>query len=211
MVRGHLSRARKQSVYQQQSGASLTGAIPLILLRQVLAKVDAWNQGQPRPEHRGLNDEEVFWRAVREGRGCYFLLIGFLTAAAVMAPATAGMLAYLRARLAEAGVPGTSASLIAILCGMGTPLLFRAGLLNHNLLVADAGFTALLLLWDPADRPLKTSRALGAGLLAGYSVLCDYSGVVVMAVTALYCWRRSAGKSARLRDIAGFAGERSQE
>jgi hypothetical protein len=187
-------------------GASLTGAIPLVLLRPVLTRVDSWNQRQPRPDRREPSEGQVFWRAIREGRGCYFLLIVFLTTAAVMAPATAGTLAYLCSRLIEAGVPAASASLIAILCGLGTPLLFRAGHLNHNLLVADAGFTALLVLWDVEDRPLSHWRTLLAGLLSGYALLCDYSGIVVIAIAALYTWQRSTGRFSKVRALAGFAG-----
>lgn len=186
-------------------GASLTGAIPLVLLRPVLARVDSWNQRQTR-NRREADEGEVFGRAVQEGRGFYFLLIGFLTAAAVMAPATAGTLAYLCSRLIESGVSAASAGLIAILCGIGTPLLFRSGNLNHNLLVADAGFTALLVLWDPENRPLTTRRVLCAGLLCGYALLCDYSGIVVIAIAALYTWQRSGGKFSRGRALAGFAG-----
>jgi len=199
-------RPKKGAFINNNPGASLTGAIPLVLLRPVLARVDLWNQHQPRPVRREADEGEVFWRAVREGRGCYFLLVTFLTMAAVMAPATAGMLAYLCSRLIEAGVPAASASLIAIVCGIGTPLLFRAGGLNHNLLVADAGFTALLVLWDAEDRPLTLRKVLAAGLLCGYALLCDYSGIVVMAVAALYTWQRSAGNHSRARALAGFAG-----
>ena len=195
----------KGAFINNNPGASLTGAIPLVLLRPVLARVDAWNQRQPRPRRREPDEGELFWRAVREGRGCYFLLVTLLTAAAVMAPATAGMLAYLCSRLIEAGIPAASASLIAILCGIGTPLLFRVGGLNHNLLVADAGFTALLVLWDPKDRPLTLPRTFSAGLLCGYALLCDYSGIVVIAVAALYTWQRSAVNSSRVRALAGFA------
>jgi hypothetical protein len=198
----------KGAFINNNPGASLTAAIPLMLLRPVLARVDAWNQRQSRPDHPEPGEGEVFGRALREGRGCYFLLIVFLTTAAIMAPATAGMLAYLCSRLIEAGLPATSASLVTILCGLGTPLLFRAGNLNHNLLVADAGFTALLILWDPGNRPLTLARAAAAGLLCGYALLCDYSSIVVVAVTAFYAWQRSAGKSSRMRiaTLAGFAG-----
>jgi len=174
-------------------GASLTGAIPLLLLRPVLAKVDEWNQKLPRPSRKSTHDdEELFWRTVAEGRAFYFLLVAFVTVAMVMAPATAGTAAYLCSRLTEAGVPVASAAGAAILYGLGTPVLFRTGHLNHNLLVGDAGIVALLLLWDPNDSPLAPLRAAVAGLLAGYAVLCDYSGVVVVAVTALYVWLRSA-------------------
>ena len=186
-------------------GASLTAAIPLVLLRPLLARVDSWNQREPRPSRFEPNEGKVFARALREGRGCYFLLIVFLTAAGVMAPATAAVPAYLCSRLIEAGVSAVSASLIAILCGIGTPLLYRAGDLNHNLLVADAGFIALLLLWDAEDRPLTVSRALSAGLLAGYALLCDYSGIVVIAIAGIYALQRSTGKASRIRTLAAFA------
>ncbi|HWF11881.1 MAG TPA: hypothetical protein VG297_25610 [Bryobacteraceae bacterium] len=186
-------------------GASLTAAIPLILLRPVLERVDSWNQRQPAPPAGEPREGESFRIAVSQRRGCYFLLIGFLTTALVMAPATAGMLAYLCSRLIAGGVSAPAASFMAIVCGLATPLLFRAGLLNHNLLVADAGFIALLVLWDPSDRALTLSRVLTAGLLCGYALLCDYSGAVVVAVAALYVWQRADGASSRLRSLAMFA------
>ena len=123
-----------------------------MLLRPLLVRVDRWNQRLPRPV-RPVEDGEVFTRALRDGRALYFLLFAFLTVALVMAPATAGTMAFLCSRLTEGGVSAAGAAASAILCGVGTPLLFRAGHLNHNLLLGDAGFLALLLLWDPKDRP----------------------------------------------------------
>ena len=186
-------------------GASLTAAIPLLLLRPVLARVDGWNQRQPRPSRKG-EEGDLFWRTVSEGRALYFLLVGFLTVALVMAPATAGTAAYLCARLVAGGIPSARAAGAAVLYGLGTPVLFRSGHLNHNLLVADAGFIALLMLWDPKDAPVKTWHAGLGGLLAGYSVLCDYSGAVVVLVVALYVWLRSARQPAaeRCRLMAAF-------
>jgi len=179
-------------------GASLTAAIPLLLLRPVLTRVDEWNQKLPRPTRKG-EEGDLFWRTVSEGRALYFLLIGFLTVALVMAPATAGTAAYLCSRLAEAGVPLARAAGAAVLYGLGTSVLFRAGHLNHNLLVGDAGFVALLVLWDPNDSALQPWRAGVGGLLAGYAVLCDYSGAVVILVVALYLWLRSAAQPAAER------------
>ena len=172
-------------------GASLTGAVPLLLLRPWLARVDRWNQKLPRipVKYNG----ELFWRTLAEGRAFYFLLVEFVTVAMVMAPATAGTAAYLCSRLAAAGVQPDHSAGMALLYGLGTPVLFRAAHLNHNLLVGDAGIAALLLLWDKDDRPVGFFRAAVAGLLTGYAVLCDYSGAVPVAVAALYVWLRSAG------------------
>lgn len=186
-------------------GASLTGAIPLLPLRPLLIRVDEWNQKLPRPPRRG-HDSELFWHMVNEGRAYYFLLVGFLTVALVMAPATAATAAYLCSRLMAVGVAGTNAVWVALLYGLGTPVFFRVGHLNHNLLVGDAGIFAFLLLWDADDRPLGPGRAAVAGLLAGYAVLCDYSGLVVAAVVCLYVWLRSASQppASRWRAILAF-------
>jgi NADH:ubiquinone oxidoreductase subunit 6 (subunit J) len=188
-------------------GASLVGAIPLVLLRPLLKSVDDWNQRRPRAIVNGSGEGKTFARMVDEGREFYFLLVAFVTVALVMAPVTAATVAYLCSRLIAAGVPAASAAWAALLCGLGTPMLFRTGYLNHNLLVADAGLVALLLLWDPSNKPLVPARAAAAGLLAGFAFLCDYSGAVVIAVTFVYTWLRSAGQpvSQRWRPLAAFA------
>jgi hypothetical protein len=185
-------------------GASLTGAIPLLLLRPILTRVDEWNQRLPRRLYQG-QDDPIMVRMAAEGRTFYFLLVAFITVALVMAPLTALAVAYLFARAWEAGLNAAQAAAVSLLCGLGTPLFFRTGHLNHNLLAGDAGFIALLLLWDPADKPLSPSRASLAGLLSGYAVLCDYSGVVIAGVAALYVWMRSSGDfRRRLRCAIAF-------
>ncbi len=65
-------------------GAPLAGALPLILFRPVLAKLQAWNRSHAR--QIGRNDGDLFWRACAEGKQFYFLAAGFLTVALVMAP-----------------------------------------------------------------------------------------------------------------------------
>jgi hypothetical protein len=188
-------------------GASLAGAVPLVLLRPWLKAVDEWNQRRPRVIVTSRGEGETFVRMAAEGRELYFLLVAFITVALVMAPVTGATVAYLCSRLIAAGLPAASAAWAALLYGLGTPVLFRTCYLNHNLLVADAGLVALLLLWDPAEKPLAPARAAAAGLLAGFAFLCDYSGAVVIAVTFLYMWMRSAGQPAseRWRSRAAFA------
>jgi hypothetical protein len=185
-------------------GASLTGAIPLLLLRPILIRVDEWSQRLPRRPYQG-QDDPIMARMAAEGRTFYFLLVAFITVALVMAPLTALAVAFLCVRAREAGLSAAQAAAVSLLCGLGTPLFFRTGHLNHNLLAGDAGFIALLLLWDPGDKPLSPSRASWAGLLSGYAVLCDYSGIVIAGVTALYVWMRSSGDfRRRLRCAIAF-------
>jgi hypothetical protein len=185
-------------------GASLTGAIPLLAFRPLLREVDGRRWTHPQPVHE---DSELFWRALREGRAVYFLLVEFLTVALVMAPVTAGAIALLCARLIQAGIAGMQAAAAALVCGLATPILYRTAYLNHNLLVTDAGFAALLLIWDPHGRSLTVRNAVLAGLLAGYAVLCDFSGLVVLAVASLYVWLRG-GETAgvgRWRLLASYS------
>ncbi len=187
-------------------GASLSGAIPLLLFKPLLVRVDRWNQSLPRSEPTN-GDGELFWRTRTEGRAYYFMLIEFLTVALLMAPVTAGTMSFLCSRLIAAGIPAASAAAVSLLTGLATPILYRTAYLNHNLLVADAGFAALLLLWDPQGRPLSAIRATVAGLLTGYAVLCDFSGLVVVAAVALYIWLRSGKLPAgqRLRLLAAYS------
>lgn len=183
-------------------GASLTGAIPLLILRPLLTRVDDWNQRQ-RHAASAIPDDDLFWRARAENRGYYFLLAGFITVALVMAPIMAGLMAYLAAKLSKAGIGGGAASCIAILCGLATPILYRMAYLNHNLLVAAAALAAFLLLWEHEDKPPAAGRAALSGLLAGYALLCDYSGVVVILGIGFYAWLLTPAK-ARIRVLAGF-------
>ena len=187
-------------------GASITGAIPLFVLRPLVARVTAWNLRQPHPLIRA-NVGEFFWRTVREGLQYYFLLIAFLTVALVMAPVTAGTAAFFCARLQAFGISAANAVLVSLLYALATPIFFRAALLNHNMLVCNAAFIAFLLLWDPLEqpahysgvhdpqnlpsRPLRPLPAALAGFLSGYCLLCDWSGVVVLAATSFYCFLRS--------------------
>jgi hypothetical protein len=186
-------------------GASITGAIPLFVFRPVIARVRAWNLEQPKPPIPIKDDGEFFWRTVREGLQFYFLLIAFLTVAFAMAPIAAGTAAFFCARLQAFGISAVNAAVVSLLYALATPIFFRAALLNHNMLVCCAGFMAFLVLWDPHERPslkhggpgtpaqpLRPLSAMLAGLLSGYCVLCDWSGVVVLAVTSLYCLLRTA-------------------
>lgn len=163
-------------------GASLAGAIPLLLFRPLLTSA-----GKVHPvavvANPSWSDDRMFRHAVDAGRGLYFLLVAFLTTTAVMAPLSAGTAVLIGKRLAEAAVPVGVATAVSFLYALGTPVFFRTAYLNHNLLVGHAGLIAFLLL---RTRPLRPAWCLLAGLLAGFAVLCDYSGVVLVGVLGLY-------------------------
>jgi hypothetical protein len=208
-------------------GASITGAIPLFVLRPLIARVETWNLQQPHPAIPVNDDGEFFWRTVRERLQFYFLLIAFLTVALVMAPITAGTAAFFCARLQAFGISAANAAVVSLLYALATPMFFRAALLNHNMLVCNAAFVAFLILWDPLkqpahnpaaripqpphSRPLRPLPAALAGLLSGYCVLCDWSGVAVLAATSIYCFLCSAqphsapSNRLRIKTLLAFA------
>ena len=187
-------------------GASILGAVPLIVFRPVLRASENWARSRPTALTGDAGDFMV--RTVASRRELYFMLVAFLTVAAVMAPVTAATAGFLSVRLIEAGGGPTWAAASGVLFAFGTPVFFRTAYLNHNMLVASASLTAFLLLWDPARRAVTAMRALAAGILAGFALLCDYSGCVVLAAVSLYAWLRSqdAPQTARRTIIAFIAG-----
>jgi hypothetical protein len=202
---GDIFRGPRGGAYiNNNPGASLAAAAPLALFRPLLTRVDRWNRQHPGPALP--DDGELFWRALREGRAVYFMLVEFLTVALLMAPATAGTMAFLCARLVAGGIPAAKAQAASLLCGLATPVLYRTAYLNHNLLMANAGLTALLLLWKPQPRRFSLWQPAMAGLLAGFAVLCDFSGLVVVAVAGLYALAQAMDQPAgRWRTLTAYS------
>lgn len=94
--------ASHRAFINNNPGASLTGAIPLFLLRPALRSLEQWNRNvTPAPVR--ADDGEILSRALRERREFYLLAVAFLTVALAMAPATAGVMAYLAIRLRQHG------------------------------------------------------------------------------------------------------------
>jgi hypothetical protein len=93
-----------------------------------------------------------------------------------------------------------------MLYAVATPVFYRTAQLNHNLLVADCAFFAFALLWRPWD-PVRVARpwhVLLAGLLAGWAVVCDYSGLIAVAFIAVYAvarWWTLPRDDRRLADL----------
>ena len=77
---------------------------------------------------------------------------------------------------------------LTLLYAFGTPVFFRTGYLNHNLMLGHVAFWGLLMLWNPAGsaRPSARMRYLLAGLSGGAAVLLDYSGMILLAGLLVY-------------------------
>lgn len=163
-------------------GASLLGAIPYAALRPVTDRLierinrerrasglapPAYNS--PWPMARAFFEES--WR---RGYDVKFGLAAIIMQALCMAPISAAGVVAMFYLLRRVFGSDRTAVWLAALYAFGTPVFFRTGYLNHNLMLGHLAFMGLLALWS--ERP----RYFLAGLAGGASLLMDYSGVVML-------------------------------
>jgi hypothetical protein len=180
-------------------GASLLGAVPYALLRPVLDRMVARiNERRRAAGATGAHEYQSEWPMAREfyqqayerGLDVKFALGAGVMQAFGMAPLSAlavvVMFRILRVRLAAP----RSALYLAGLYAFATPVFYRSGQLNQNLIVAHCALLAFFVLWRPVDPGASPRRPmyLLAGLLCGWAVVCDYSGVVVLLILGSYAW-----------------------
>jgi hypothetical protein len=76
---------------------------------------------------------------------------------------------------------------LALLYAFGTPVFYRTGYINQNLLAGHFALASFAALWFLSGR----RAAVLAGLAAGTCVLLDYSGLVLLGASFAYClWVR---------------------
>ncbi|MBI4718929.1 MAG: hypothetical protein HY763_14075 [Planctomycetes bacterium] len=185
-------------------GASILAAVPYVLARpaidRVVARVRAQRAASGASEPPPYDSpwpmaREFYRKAYERGLDIKFGLAAAVVQALLMAPLSALSATVMFSVLARRTLSWRPAALLALLYAFATPVLYRTAQLNQNLLVAHAAFFAFVLLWRPWDRPGAPRRPwyLLAGLLAGWSVACDYSGVVVAGALFLYAIVRRRG------------------
>ncbi len=185
-------------------GASLLAAVPLVVARPLLAAAEAAAKRRlaanplqsptvyddPRP-----NRQRFFREARERGLDLKFGVAAAASAVGLMAPATA-LLAWLMLRvLSGLGMPAGRAAMYGALSVLATPVFFRAAYLNHNHLLGLVVFAAFVLLWRRVATPFTLALA---GLLGGVGLALDYSAVVPAAFLgwwALFETRAAAGES----------------
>jgi hypothetical protein len=199
-------------------GASILGAVPYILARPVIDRVvervrtTRAASGAPPPEYRTIYPmaREFYRRAYERGLDVKFGLAAAVMQAGLMAPLSA-LSAVLMFYVLHWRTGSARAALgLALLYAFATPVFYRTAQLNHNLLIAHAALLAFVLLWRPWDDARRPGRPryLPAGLLCGWAVVLDYSGVVVVAVLGLYAlvrWRVLPSRARGLADLPLFA------
>jgi hypothetical protein len=175
-------------------GASIVAAIPYAVagpvVRRIVERVNASRRGSEPPEYVSPwpMARQFYAEAWRRGLDVKFGLASIITQTFVMAPLSAAGVASMFLLLRILFDSNRAALCLALLYGFGTPVFFRTGYLNHNLMVGHAAFWGFLLLWNPGRAIAWTdrSRYLVAGLCGGAAVLLDYSGVVFLAGLLIY-------------------------
>ncbi len=193
-------------------GASMLAAIPYALVRPlvdaIVTRSDRARAQRGTPLTTDYADPRpnriAFFRRVRErGLDIRFGLASFAIQVLFTAPLSAASAVVIRTLLLRSGFGATASLWLALLYAFGTPVFFRSGHLNHNLLVSHASLFSFALLYRPGGVEARPSRLLGAGALAGAGVLCDYSGVVPLAALGVYALaklvRRFGPRAALLR------------
>ena len=178
-------------------GVSMLAAIPYWACRPVIQRIaDAVNARRatsgtpvaayyddPRPRR------VEFFRKVRErGLDVRFGLAAGVIQLGLMAPLSAFAAVVMLRLLLALGYRTSSALTGAFLYAFGTPIFFRTAFLNQNLLIAHLVLFGFVVLWRP-NRLLEWTdgrACLVAGFLAGYCLLSDYSGAVVLLWLGLY-------------------------
>jgi hypothetical protein len=178
-------------------GGSMLGAIPYFLSRPVVDRVVARvNQaraagGQNAPPSYNSPwpmAREFYQEAWRRGYDIKFGLAAVIMQWFCMAPISAAGVAAMFYVLRRIFSSDRMGFWLALLYAFGTPVFFRTGFLNHNMIMGHLTFIAFLLMWNPGEEkrwPANLRYFLG-GLAGGAALLLDYSGLILLGGLFLY-------------------------
>jgi hypothetical protein len=187
-------------------GASMAGAVPYFLSRPLIDRVvAAVNRARAAS---GIKDPPAYnspWPMVRafyreawrRGYDMKFALAAIVMQAFCMAPISALAAVAMFYLLRRIFASDRAGFWLALLFAFGTPVFFRTGYLNHNLMLGEFAFMGFLAMWNPGreTRWGETLRYFLGGLAGGAALLLDYSGVVLLGGLFLYAVAR--GKTFR--------------
>jgi hypothetical protein len=199
-------------------GSSVLGAIPYAMARPFVEIIVDRVQESRASDPEGFEAEYettrpnryIFYNtAVERGLDVKFGLAAGLMQGFLMAPLTALSVVAMFLVL----VPQTKSIQIALglalLYAFATPIFYRTSTLNQNVLIGTFAFFSFVLLWKPWT-PISYPRGryfLLAGLLAGWTIVLDYSAVVAIASLSLYVlfyWRSFPEKTRKFSSLIHF-------
>lgn len=162
---------------------------PLLIFDPVLDWLEEREKAQVAAEGVGSVEyrvedhpnSQIFYRMAKEqGLTMRFGASAAITTAFLMAPLMAWLVVLMFTMLTGRGVGWRRALGLSLLFGFGTPIFFRAGVLNHNVMLMATTFVAFHLMWSRSgfDEPRSTARLAWAGALVGFGLALDYAGVI---------------------------------
>ena len=193
-------------------GVSMLAAIPYALARPLIdplvARVQARRIASGQTEPPGFKTEWTNTRrfyavAWQKGLDIKLGLAALVMQLFCMAPSSAlGVVLMFLTLRAVLGGRDRTAMWLSLLYAFGTPVFFRTGFLNHNLMLGHIAFAGFLAAWNPwAGQWLQVrTRDFLCGLGAGIAILFDYSGAVFIATLFGYVafkrWREGGLREA---------------
>jgi hypothetical protein len=189
-------------------GVSMLAAIPYALARPIIDPIVRRVQEQraaggqttpPAYDSPWPMAREFYAEAWRRGFDVKFGLGAFVMQAFAMAPSSAVGVVAMFFVLRRLFGSDRAALWLAILYAFGTPVFFRTGYLNQNMMLGHIAFLGFVALWNPGGGQRLSTRArfFLAGLAGGTAFLFDYSGLVMLVGLFAY------GIATRRREPAG--------
>ena len=199
-------------------GASMIGALPYLISKPAIDLVvdrvqrsRANQQAVDPPKYDTIYPmAQEFYKAARDrGYDVKFGLAAGTTQAFASAPISAlGAVVMFLALLGLTKNIRVSA-ILSLLYAFSTPILFRTAQLNQNVLLANFALFAFVLIMRPAAAANKKRPFyLLSGLLCGWTVVLDYSGVVFVLALSIYVflkWKDTEKNNRKVSDLVRFA------
>lgn len=178
-------------------GVSMVAAVPYALSRPIVDRVvERVNRGRaasgraepPAYDSPWPNSRGFFREAWRRGLDVKLGLGAWVMHAFAMAPSSALAVVAMFHLLRQLLLSDRTAFWFALLYAFGTPVFFRTGYLNHNLMLGTIAFLGFLLMWNPSGSPRGSTRLrwLLGGVAGGLALLFDYSGAVLLLALFAY-------------------------
>lgn len=198
-------------------GASIMGAVPYALARpltdRIVERVQRSRAENPQTAAADYDTiypmAQEFYRNAREkGFDVKFGLAAGLMQVFCMAPFAALSAVVMFFVLLKLTENKGAAVLLALLYAFATPIFYRTAQLNQNVLLAHFALFAFVLLWRPrASSPAEKPFYFLAGLLTGWTVVLDYSGLVAVLVLSGYAlsrWLSFEKENRRVSELVRF-------
>ncbi len=193
-------------------GASMVAAIPYAvfspLVNRIVTKVQQQRAASGAAEPPAYNSpwpmaREFYKQSWQRGYDIKFGLAAVITQTLCMAPISAFGVVLMFFVLRRIFGSDKTALWLALLYAFGTPVFFRTGFLNQNMMMAVAAFAGLVVMWNPGkaavsstkthEEDTKKASVVGdsirffvGGLCGGAALLMDYSGVVMLLGLFVY-------------------------